>query len=85
MSHKAGVTLRGRYYPVVGTVCMDMIMVNLGPADVGPGLEVQVDDDAVLFGPTGLSASELAHHAGTINYEILTGVQQRAHRVYVDG
>ena len=43
-----------------------------------------VDDDAVLFGPGGISASELAYHAGTINYEILTGVQKRVQRIYVE-
>ena len=62
---------------------MDMTMINLGDPD-GPGAEVQVGDDAILFGPGGETASELAHYCGTIHYEILTGVQKRAHRVYVE-
>lgn len=82
-SRKAQVSIRGRYYPIAGNICMDMCMVNLG-ISTGPGQEVQVGDDAVLFGPGGITASELAFHCDTIHWEILTGVQKRVYREYVD-
>ena len=70
------VTIRGRECPVVGHVCMDMTMVDVsGLDDVRPG------DDVLLFGP-GLSVTALARKAGTIPYEILTGISQRVQRVY---
>jgi alanine racemase len=55
---------------------MDMTMVDVsGLDDVRPG------DDVLLFGP-GLSVTALARKAGTIPYEILTGISQRVQRVY---
>jgi alanine racemase len=82
-SRKSQVAIRGRYYPIAGNVCMDMVMVNLGDAE-SPGKEVEIGDDAILFGPGGITAGELAWHCDTIHYEILTGVQKRVLRVYVD-
>ena len=58
-----------------------MTMVSLGD-DGGAGAAVEVGDEAILFGRGGITASELAHHCGTIHYEILTGVQKRVARVY---
>jgi len=46
------VSIRGEVFPVVGNVCMDMIMVELGPAeDLGIGSDVVVGDVAILWGP----------------------------------
>ena len=80
-SNKAKVAIRGHWFPIVGNVCMDMTMVSLGD-DGGAGAAVEVGDEAILFGRGGITASELAHHCGTIHYEILTGVQKRVARVY---
>lgn len=57
----------GKWYPQVGRVCMDQIVIDLGdnPYDVRPG------DEAVIFGEGGMSATELADAVGTINYEII--------------
>lgn len=69
-SGKFQVGIGGKLYPQIGRVCMDQIVVNLGdakePTDVKPG------DWATIFGEGGISASELAAAAGTIDYEILT-------------
>lgn len=77
------VTINGRRYPQVGRVCMDQIVVWLGPdTDVRPG------DRAVLFGPGSdgeMTATEVADAAGTINYEILCTPRGRTQRVYVGG
>jgi alanine racemase len=70
------VLIGGMECPVVGHVCMDMTMVDVTAVDgVRPG------DDALLFGPS-LSVTAIARMAGTIPYEILTGVSQRVQRVY---
>jgi alanine racemase len=69
-------TVRGRSCRVVGTVCMDQLLL-----DVGDG-EVAVGDEAVLMGPGGPGADTLAARIGTIPYELLTGVGARVLRRY---
>ena len=71
------VLLHGRRAPVVGSVCMDMVMV-----DVTEVPEARPGDVAVIFGD-GLSTSELAQRIGTIPYELLTNVSERVKRVFV--
>lgn len=83
VSNRAEVGVRGRRYPVVGNVCMDMFMVNLGPPD-GPGRAVEVGDEAVLVGSGGPSAHEMAGWAETIPYEICTRIGPRVPRRYMD-
>jgi Alr-MurF fusion protein len=70
--------VNGMPAPVIGTVCMDMTMIDVtGIPDVKEG------DDVIVFGP-GLTVQELAEQAGTIPYEIMTGVSQRVKRVYFE-
>lgn len=82
LSNRAEVGLRERRVPVVGTICMDMLMVDVGPVDGGP--EVAVGDTAVLFGPGGPSALEVAAWADTIPYEVCCRVADRVPRIYTD-
>ncbi|MEO1172018.1 MAG: alanine racemase [Myxococcota bacterium] len=80
LSNRADVLVNGARAPVVGSVCMDMCMVDV--TDCGP---VSVGDEVVLLGAQGpdvIDADELADHAETLAYEILTGVQKRVPRVY---
>ena len=72
--------MRGRRAPVAGTVCMDMVMIDV--TDV-PGVEV--GDEVVLVGTQGaerIGADELAARAGTIPYEVLCGISARVPRRY---
>jgi len=69
-------TLNGRRCRVVGTVCMDQLMLDAGSAKVAVG------DRAVLFGPGGPGADELAARIGTISYELLTRLGGRVVRRY---
>jgi alanine racemase len=70
--------IRGRLAPVVGSVCMDMTMIDItGIPDVREG------DEVVVFG-NELSVRQLAQWAQTIPYEILAGVSQRVRRVYFE-
>jgi alanine racemase len=83
LSNRGTVGLHGKRYPVAGTVCMDMFMVDLGDPD-GPGAEMAVGDEVVLFGPGGPSAIEVASWAQTIPYEICCGIAGRVPRYYRD-
>jgi alanine racemase len=74
------VLIHGRRCPVVGAVCMDMLMVDV--TDLGPA--VSVGDEAVLLGRQAgdeITAAELARRAGLIEYEITCGVSRRVPRV----
>jgi Alr-MurF fusion protein len=62
---------------ITGNVCMDMCMLDI------TGLHAKEGDEVIIFGP-GHSASELAKAAGTIPYEILTGIPERVKRVYFE-
>ena len=68
--------VNGRPAPTIGHICMDMTMIDI--TDI-PGVN---DGDPVIVFGKGLPVSELAAAAGTISYEILTGVSQRVKRVY---
>ena len=72
------VWIRGRKVPVIGNVCMDMFM-----ADVTDLPDVTVGDEVILFGPS-LPVQDLATAAGTIPYEIMTGISQRVRRVFFE-
>lgn len=66
---------------IVGAICMDMIMAAVG-SDV---TELRRGSTAVLFGEGGPHVSEVAEWAGTIPYEIWTGIGPRVRRKYVGG
>lgn len=75
---KAEVLIRGRRHPVVGSICMDQLMVDIGPEGTAYN-----GDPVVLVGSQGdqrITVEELASRAGTIPWEILTGISQRVPR-----
>lgn len=75
LTNKSHVFVDGVKCPVTGTVCMDMLMVDLTGVDLNGDLSVEILGDNV-------GADELADLAGTISYEILTGIQHRIPRIY---
>ncbi|HNR32935.1 MAG TPA: alanine racemase [Candidatus Hydrogenedentes bacterium] len=81
LSNKADVLIRGVRCPVRGAVCMDQTVVEVTRVpDVAEG------DIATLIGNDGdetVTVEELARHAGTIPYDILTGIGNRVPREYV--
>ena len=77
LSNRAQVRLHGALCPVVGRVCMDQLMIEVG------ALEVKVGDRVTLFGPEGPTAEELSLLAGTIPYELLTRIGERVERIYL--
>ncbi len=82
LSNNADVLIRGRRCPVRGAVSMDQIVV-----DVTAIPEAACGDTATLIGADGdleITVEELAAKAGTIPYDILTGIGMRVHREYVN-
>jgi alanine racemase len=81
LTGKGMVLIHGKRFPIVGTICMDQMMVDVGDADVVAG------DEAVLIGAQDnqrISCWDLAERIGTIPYEILCGISARMPRIYRD-
>ncbi len=70
---KTVVSINGKKAPIIGNVCMDMIMVDITDISCKEG------DEVLVFGPE-LSAQAFAETANTISYELLTGISQRVKR-----
>jgi alanine racemase len=68
--------VQGQLAPVIGTVCMDMTMLDI--TDIA---SVREGDDVIVFG-WGLPVQDVAGWIQTIPYEIMTSVSQRVKRVY---
>lgn len=78
-SNRGRVLIGGRSYPVVGRVCMDQCMVDLGPETT-----VQVGDPVVLIGRSGdqeITVDEWAQALGTITYEVTCQINARVERI----
>lgn len=73
---KGYVLIHGQKAPVIGNVCMDMVMV-----DVSQIPEAKAGDEAIVYGEQ-ISLKELADRIGTIPYELLTNISGRVKRVY---
>ena len=73
---KGFVTIHGQRAPIIGNVCMDMIMVNITDIDCKEG------DEVIVFGQES-TAERLAEQANTISYEIITGISQRVKRIFL--
>jgi alanine racemase len=82
LSKGGAVLVRGRRAPVVGTICMNMMIVDVTDIE-----GVQKGDEVVLLGRQGsdyLGAEEIARTVGTISYEIVTRIPEHIPRVFAD-
>lgn len=70
---KGYVNIHGKKAAIIGNTCMDMVMVDITGIDCNEG------DEVIIFGPDN-SAEDLAGSAGTISYELITGISQRVKR-----
>jgi alanine racemase len=80
LSSRGQALVRGHRLPIVGRICMDQFML-----DLGPGGSAYNEDEVVLIGMQGdetIRAEDVARLAGTIPYEILTGLNERIPREY---
>lgn len=83
LSSRGEVLIRGARRPIIGRICMDQFMVDLGADGTAYN-----EDEVMLVGEQGgvmLSVEAVAETAGTIPYEILTGLNERIPRVYRHG
>jgi alanine racemase len=81
LAGRGAVLLRGRRAPIVGSVCMDMLTIDVTTLEVQPG------DEVVILGEQDgdrIDVREMAAAIGTIPYEILCRIGSRIERHYVD-
>jgi alanine racemase len=81
LSSRGHMLVHGRRAPIIGRVCMDNTMI-----DVGHIPDVAVEDEVVIIGRQGdavLSADEVAQTVGTINYEVTSSLTARVPKVYL--
>lgn len=82
LTNKGQVLIQGKPYPMVGTVTMDHLMIDIG------GDPIHTGDEVVLWGESAqgtIQVADVAEKAGTIPYEITCGVSKRVRRVYIGG
>lgn len=80
LSNKAKVIIRGTLFPVVGRVCMDQILI-----DLGDNRDIQEGDEVILFGSQGdaeFSVKEICEILNTIPYEVCCWISKRVPRLY---
>lgn len=73
-NYRGKVSIKGQEAPIIGNVCMDMLMIDITDIACKEG------DEVILFGQ-GHSAEKVAAGAKTISYELLTGISQRVKRI----
>jgi alanine racemase len=81
LTNNAEVIIRGEKYPLVGTVCMDMVMV-----DLGKNLKCDIGDDVIFYGEDNhqrISIKDVSHRLETIPYEITCNISSRVPRTHL--
>jgi alanine racemase len=82
LSNRWRVMIGGKFYPLVGTVCMDVCMIALGEDRYEAGEKVTVIGG---YGAEEIGTERMAELLGTINYEVVCDISKRVPRVYKDG
>jgi len=80
LSNKGQVLIAGKKYPIVGRVCMDQIMVDVGND------RIMIGEEVVLIGSQGkenITVEDICELIGAIPYEIPIGITERVPRIYV--
>jgi alanine racemase len=81
LSSRGDMLVHGQRVPIIGRVCMDLSML-----DVGDLSNVDLEDEVVVFGQQGdesITADEIASRLNTINYEVVSTVMERVPRIYI--
>ena len=77
IGNKVGsIGIHKKLFPIVGSVCMDMMMVDIGETPAKEGEEV------IIFN-SNPSLEEFAYYCNTIPYEVLTSISRRVKRIYI--
>lgn len=77
LTNKGYVFINGFKAPIVGTVCMDSIMVDITSVDA------KIGDEVIIFDNENIKLEELANIFNTINYEILSNISYRVPRKFI--
>ena len=80
LTNRGEVLIRGKRYPMVGTVTMDHTMIDVGNDPIKPG------DDVIVWGDTmdgSIQVFDVAEKVGTIPYDLTCGVSRRVQRTYI--
>ena len=79
LSNKGSVCINNKIYPIVGRVCMDLCLVDLGMDS-----DIKENDEVILFGPGSgcMDAEEIAKKMNTISYEVTCLISKRVPRIY---
>ena len=78
LSNKENVIIHGKLAPIIGNICMDNFMVDI--TDIP---DAKIGDEVILWDNDKIKIEDIADVCGTINYEILCGVQNRIPRKYI--
>jgi alanine racemase len=81
LSSRGHMLVHGKKVPIIGRVCMDLTML-----DVGTLSNVNLEDEVVIFGQQdneSISADEIASRLNTINYEVVSTITARVPRIYI--
>ncbi|MBK8347235.1 MAG: bifunctional UDP-N-acetylmuramoyl-tripeptide:D-alanyl-D-alanine ligase/alanine racemase [Saprospiraceae bacterium] len=78
-NNRYSVRIHGKDYPIIGNVCMDLTIIDIGEAE-----NIFVGDEAIIFGKDK-PVESLAEVCQTIPYEILSRISSRVRRLYVQG
>ena len=81
LSNKSYVLFKGKRCRVIGNVCMDQLLVDVSGID-----DIRPKDSVILIGESGnerITMEELSYLSNMINYELICGIGDRAHREYV--
>lgn len=81
LTGKSKCIINDKLYPIVGAICMDELMVNLGDD------ELKIGDEVIFIGKSeshSITADDIAESIGTISYEVTTLIAPRVPRIYVD-
>ena len=88
LSNRGSVLIGGRAHPIAGTVSMDNLTVDIGPADGPDGsAAIQIGNEVTLIGVQGdarITTEQIAVHLDTINYEVTCGLSARVPRQGVE-
>lgn len=82
LSNRGHMLVRGQRSPIVGRVCMDLTMLDVGHIN-----DVDINEEVVIFGRQGtesITADDVAAQLKTINYEIVSTITSRVPRIYLN-
>lgn len=83
LSNNGEVIIKGVKYPVIGRVCMDTTMI-----EIGKNSNVKIGDDVILIGESNnekIFAEDIAEKCKTISYEVVCGINKDIKRIYYGG